>query len=106
MLELRTGDFKDNLPRLPLQGTTALPSLRKGCASIAVLPRIIRASDHGGSLVMAILEDFKKVFTLGIAKRGQKQIVEDEDVDLAGAENVEASHIAEAIQYRSLDRRM
>ena len=44
MLELPTGDFRGNLPRLPLQGTTALPSFRKGCTSIAVLPRIIRAS--------------------------------------------------------------
>ena len=35
------------------------------------------AGDHGGSLVMAILDDFEKVFTLGIAKRGQKQNVED-----------------------------
>ena len=44
MLELPTGDFRDNLPSLPLQGTTALPSFRKGCTSIAVLPRTIRAS--------------------------------------------------------------
>ena len=40
------------------------------------------AGDDGGSLVMAVLDDFEQVFALGIAKRSQKQIVEDEDLDL------------------------
>jgi len=40
-LELLAGNLRDNLLRLPLQGKDALPSLRKGCASIAVEPRII-----------------------------------------------------------------
>ena len=31
---------------------------------------------------MAVLDDFEEVFSFGIAKRGQKQIVEDEDLDL------------------------
>ena len=40
------------------------------------------AGDHGGIFLMAVLDDFEEVFSFGIAKRGQKQIVEDEDLDL------------------------
>ena len=43
--DLFAADLISNSPRLHLQGTTALPSFRKGCASIALLPRIIRANE-------------------------------------------------------------
>jgi hypothetical protein len=31
---------------------------------------------------MAVLDDFEQVFALGIVKGGEKQIIEDEDLDL------------------------
>jgi hypothetical protein len=42
MFDLFAADLITNSPRSHLQGTTDLPSFRKGCTSIAVLPRIIR----------------------------------------------------------------
>jgi len=44
MYDLFTANLISKLPRLRLQGTTVLPSFRKGCTSIAALPLIIRAS--------------------------------------------------------------
>jgi len=35
LFDLLAGDFISTSPRLHLQGTAALPSLRKGCSSIA-----------------------------------------------------------------------
>ena len=43
--DLFTSDLISNSPRWHLQGRTALPSFRKDCTSIAVLPRIIRARE-------------------------------------------------------------
>src|SRR6185503_12189951 len=44
MFDLCTANLASNLPRWRLQGTTALPSFRKGYIAIACLPRIFGAS--------------------------------------------------------------
>jgi len=40
------------------------------------------ASDDGGSFLIAVLDDFKQIVALRIVERSQKEIIEDEQLDL------------------------
>ena len=40
------------------------------------------AGDDGGSFVVAVLDDFEQIIALRIIERSQKQIIEDEQLDL------------------------
>ena len=39
------------------------------------------AGDDGGIFPIAVLDDFEQVIALGIVKRSEEQIVEDEELD-------------------------
>ena len=43
------------------------------------------AGDDGGSFPIAVLDDFEQVVALGIVKRSEEQIVEDEELDFGQA---------------------
>jgi magnesium chelatase family protein len=61
----------------------------------------------------AVKEDTEKLLEtainkLGLSARAYSRVLKvgRTIADIAGAESIESSHIAKAIQYRSLDRRM
>jgi magnesium chelatase family protein len=69
--------------------------------------------EKNGTRYCAVKEDADKLLEttinkLGLGARVYSRVLKvgRTIADLAGVENIDASHIAEAIQYRSLDRRM